>query len=176
MYVKHDIRRTYSFFFFAFIFLLNTVVEGTVERRQFELTSLTQLREDVKKNTDQVLRDTFKDSIFVGCVSENHCLIQYGTRLYIFRMERVAEEFFYQRFLDEFGNCGVICLSVANTRCDTVVFHSSNLFCLYRTLHLYTILLLWRWTKKKMNGDRRTDLRTIWRIWPVNYWDPNQRC
>ncbi|KAI9561761.1 putative MLH1 [Daphnia sinensis] len=89
----------------------SSVAPGIVERRQFELTSLTQLRENVKKNTDQVLRDTFKDSIFVGCVSEKHCLIQYGTRLYIFRMERVAEEFFYQRFLDEFGNCGVICLS-----------------------------------------------------------------
>lgn len=109
----------------VYVFSLNAVAQGIVERRQFELTSLTQLREDVKKNTDQVLRDTFKDSIFVGCVSEKHCLIQYGTRLYIFHMERVAEEFFYQRFLDEFGNCGVICLSVTNAthRCDHLFFH-----------------------------------------------------
>ncbi|XP_046641833.1 DNA mismatch repair protein Mlh1-like [Daphnia pulicaria] len=87
------------------------VIESITERRNFELTSLSQLREAVKNNTDQVLRDTFKDSIFVGCVSEKHCLIQHGTRLYIFCLERVAEEFFYQRFLEEFGNCGVICLS-----------------------------------------------------------------
>ena len=92
--------------------LYDAIVENTTERRQFELTSLIQLREAVKNNTDQVLRDTFKDSIFVGCVSEKHCLIQHGTRLYIFCLERVAEEFFYQKFLDEFGNCGVICLSV----------------------------------------------------------------
>ena len=89
-----------------------TFLENKIERRNFELTSLTQLREAVKQNADQVLRETFRDSIFVGCVSEKHCLIQYQTRLYIFSMERVAEEFFYQRLLEEFGNCGVICLSV----------------------------------------------------------------
>lgn len=94
------------------LIMANAIVESITERRNFELTSLSQLREAVKNNTDQVLRDTFKDSIFVGCVSEKHCLIQHGTRLYIFCLERVAEEFFYQRFLEEFGNCGVICLSV----------------------------------------------------------------
>lgn len=83
-----------------------------MERRNFELTSLVQLREAVKKNADEVLRETFRDSIFVGCVTEKHCLIQYQTKLYIFNMEIVAEEFFYQRLLNEFGNCGVICLSV----------------------------------------------------------------
>lgn len=99
-----------------------TVFHLVSERRHFELTSLTRLREAVKESADQVLRETFRDSIFVGCVSEKHCLIQHQTRLYIFSMERVAEEFFYQRLLDEFGNCGVINLSVIMACDETSCF------------------------------------------------------
>ena len=81
-------------------------------KRNFELTSLLQLREAVGKNSDQVLRDTFRNSTFVGCVSPKHSLIQYQTKLYVINMERVAEEFFYQHMVNEFGNFGFITLSV----------------------------------------------------------------
>lgn len=88
------------------------VALGNLQRRAFDLTSLSQLRATVQQNADPVLRDTFKNSIFVGCASKEHALFQHHTRLYVFNITRVAQEFFYQTFLNDFGNLGVIRLSV----------------------------------------------------------------
>ena len=86
---------------------------GDSERRHFDLTSLTQLRSEVQSNADPILRATFLDSTFIGCVDKKNALIQHQTKLYIINMDRIAEEFFYQTLLSEFGNCGVINLSVS---------------------------------------------------------------
>ena len=66
----------------------------------------------MQSNCDPTLRETFRLSTFVGCVSKTHSLIQYQTRLYIINMDNISEEFFYQTILNNFGNCGVISLSV----------------------------------------------------------------
>lgn len=70
------------------------------------------MSEAIQSNFDPALRDTFHLSTFVGCVSKTHSLIQYQTRLYIINMDTISEEFFYQTILNNFGNCGVIHLSV----------------------------------------------------------------
>ena len=85
----------------------------SAERRHFDLTSLSKLRTEVQSNADKILRETFRDSTFIGCVSKKNVLIQHQTKLYIINMDRIAEEFFYQTLLNEFGNCGMINLSVS---------------------------------------------------------------
>lgn len=88
------------------------LASGRPRRRTFELTSLRRLREEIKEKSDPLLREMFRDSTFVGCINDKHCLIQYQTRLYIIQMQRVTEEYFYQTLLNEFGNFGTISLSV----------------------------------------------------------------
>lgn len=85
---------------------------GSAQLRTIELSSLSQLRNAVQQNTDSVLRDTFKNSIFVGCATKDHALFQHHTRLYAFNITKVAQEFFYQILLNSFGNIGVIRISV----------------------------------------------------------------
>lgn len=89
----------------------NKQTGNSAERRHFDLTSLTHLRNQVQTNSDKILRETFHDSTFIGCVNKKNALIQHQTKLYIINMDRIAEEFFYQTLLNEFGNCGVINLS-----------------------------------------------------------------
>ncbi|XP_055330051.1 DNA mismatch repair protein Mlh1-like [Paramacrobiotus metropolitanus] len=83
-------------------------VLATKERaREFNYTSLLELRATVEGSMDVELRKVFAEHKFVGCASENTVLIQHGTKMFAVNIRRLSEELFYQLVLFDFGNFGV---------------------------------------------------------------------
>ena len=57
-------------------------------KRKIELTSVLQLRKEVKSQTSY-FREVLKNSSFVGCASQNNVLIQHESQLLVFNVEKL---------------------------------------------------------------------------------------
>ncbi|KAG0085123.1 DNA mismatch repair protein [Podila epicladia] len=80
-------------------------------RVEVRLTSVLQLREEVKKQGHPVLTPIFANHTFVGILDNQRGLIQNELALYLVHFEAVSEELFYQICLRDFSNFGFIRLS-----------------------------------------------------------------
>ncbi|KAF9580604.1 DNA mismatch repair protein, partial [Lunasporangiospora selenospora] len=92
-----------------------TLSRGTSKPRRaridVKLTSVLQLREEVKKEAHPVLTQIFANHTFVGILDNQRGLIQNELALYLVNYEFVSEELFYQICLRDFSNFGFIRLS-----------------------------------------------------------------
>ncbi|KJH45878.1 DNA mismatch repair protein [Dictyocaulus viviparus] len=75
-------------------------------QRVFDFESLRRLRKGICDKVSQPLREFFKSLNFVGCVTVNSMLLQFGTGLYIVKLDNVLQELFYQALIFSFGNFG----------------------------------------------------------------------
>ncbi|XP_053374339.1 DNA mismatch repair protein Mlh1-like [Mercenaria mercenaria] len=57
------------------------------------------------------LREMFSNHVFVGCVDKEFSLIQHQTKLLLTNTSKLTEELFYQLFIFDFGNFGLLRLS-----------------------------------------------------------------
>lgn len=80
-------------------------------RIDVKLTSVIQLREEVRKQGHPVLTPIFANHTFVGILDNQRGLIQNELALYLIHYEAVSEELFYQLCLRDFSNFGFIRLS-----------------------------------------------------------------
>ena len=60
------------------------------------------------------LRELFKHHTFVGCVNSEHAVIQHQTKLYLVNTVKLSQELFYQLAIFDFGNFGIMRLSVSD--------------------------------------------------------------
>ncbi|KAG0346415.1 DNA mismatch repair protein [Podila humilis] len=90
-------------------------------RVEVKLTSIIQLREEVKKLGHPVLTPIFANHTFVGILDNQRGLIQNELALYLVHFEAVSEELFYQICLRDFSNFGLIRLSTAAPIKDMVL-------------------------------------------------------
>lgn len=86
--------------------------------RQFvpcRLSSIKQLKSEVRDETHNELTETFASHTFVGIVDEQRRLaaIQSGVRLFLVDYGHVCFEYFYQLGLNDFGNFGLLQFSPA---------------------------------------------------------------
>lgn len=80
-------------------------------RRPILLKSVRELGEEFRAFSSADLKTLFKDSVFVGCVSHRHAILQHSTSLYLVNIERLSAELFYQIMIADFGNYGLMRLS-----------------------------------------------------------------
>ena len=80
------------------------------EQVPIRLTSIKNLRAEVREQQHEGLTDVFGSLIYVGVVDGNSRLvsIQSGVRLYLVDYGLISNEFFYQVGLSDFGNFGRI--------------------------------------------------------------------
>nr|AIL94185.1 MLH1 [Brachionus koreanus] len=88
-----------------------SMLRGQDFERSFNFKSLSELRENVEKNSSKNLKQVMGDLNFVGCIERELALIQYQTGLYILNTRLLSEELFYQICLFNFGNFGYFNLS-----------------------------------------------------------------
>ncbi|KAG0228844.1 DNA mismatch repair protein [Actinomortierella wolfii] len=81
-------------------------------RIEVKLTSVLQLREEVRKQAHPVLTSIFDNHTFVGILDNRRALIQNELALYLVDYETLSEELFYQMCLRDFSNFGYIRLSL----------------------------------------------------------------
>ena len=83
------------------------------ERQSIRLTSVKELRAEVRADIHEDMTAIFSEMVWVGVVDyhERLCLIQHLTKLYLVDYGAVAFELFYQVGLSEFGNFGAITLT-----------------------------------------------------------------
>ncbi|KAK3765990.1 hypothetical protein RRG08_002233 [Elysia crispata] len=89
----------------------DSIKRNKVKRREIRLNSILELRQEIKDDVSDAMRDLLQNHTFVGCVNESHALIQHSTRLYLANTTTLSKEMFYQLLLQEFGNFGVLRLS-----------------------------------------------------------------
>ena len=91
-----------------------TIIYGGTEREavHIRLSSVKQLRADVRDNVHNGLTDIIAGHTYVGVVDDFRrlCAIQGGTKLYLVDYGMFANEFFYQLGLTDFGNFGQMSL------------------------------------------------------------------
>ncbi|KAF9128870.1 DNA mismatch repair protein [Mortierella sp. GBA39] len=80
-------------------------------RVEVKLTSVLQLRDEVKKQGHSILTPIFASHTFVGILDNQRGLIQNELVLYLVNYEAISEELFYQICLRDFSNFGFIRLS-----------------------------------------------------------------
>ncbi|KAF9904706.1 DNA mismatch repair protein [Linnemannia zychae] len=80
-------------------------------RIEVKLTSVLQLRDEVKKEGHPILTPIFANHTFVGILDNQRGLIQNELALYLVNYEAISEELFYQICLRDFSNFGYIRLS-----------------------------------------------------------------
>ncbi|KAG1597240.1 hypothetical protein G6F47_007488 [Rhizopus delemar] len=80
-------------------------------RVEVRLTSLLQLRKEVKKNELIELTTIFQNHTFIGCVDDSLALIQCEQDIYLINYNIASEELFYQIALNEFCNMGELKLA-----------------------------------------------------------------
>ncbi|ORZ06926.1 mutL-like protein 1, colon cancer, nonpolyposis type 2 [Absidia repens] len=78
------------------------------DRVEVTLTSILNLRKNVKKTEHIGMTDLLSNHTFVGCVDDTLALIQHQTSLYLVNYAVISEELFYQVILAEFNNFGLI--------------------------------------------------------------------
>ncbi|XP_038665768.1 DNA mismatch repair protein Mlh1 [Scyliorhinus canicula] len=81
------------------------------KRRIINLTSVLGLREEVNSQNHTGLQDMLQNHSFIGCVNPQWALVQYQTKLYLINTTKLSQELFYQIFIYDFGNFGVLRLS-----------------------------------------------------------------
>ncbi|KAH3719211.1 hypothetical protein DPMN_062043, partial [Dreissena polymorpha] len=81
------------------------------KRREIKLTSVLDLQKKIKDNIHKGVREMFADHVFVGCVDEEFALMQHQTRLLLVNTTKLSKEMFYQLFIFDFGNFGLLRLS-----------------------------------------------------------------
>ncbi|KAF9162799.1 DNA mismatch repair protein [Actinomortierella ambigua] len=89
-------------------------------RVEVKLTSVLQLREEVRKQAHPVLRTIFEHHTFVGVLDQRRALIQNDLALYLIDYEVLSEELFYQLCLRDFSNFGYIRLTPMASIVDLV--------------------------------------------------------
>ncbi|KAF9997844.1 DNA mismatch repair protein [Entomortierella chlamydospora] len=82
-----------------------------IQRVEVKLTSVHQLREEVRKQGHPILTPIFANHTFVGILDNQRGLIQNELALYLVNYEAASEELFYQICLRDFSNFGFIRLS-----------------------------------------------------------------
>lgn len=80
-------------------------------RRIINLTSVKELREDIKQQTHKGLQELLQNHSFVGSVNPQWTLVQHQTKLYLLNTTKISQELFYQILIYDFGNFGVLRLS-----------------------------------------------------------------
>ncbi|KAI8599809.1 DNA mismatch repair protein Mlh1 [Dissophora ornata] len=81
------------------------------QRVEVKLTSVIQLRDEIRKQGHPILTPIFANHTFVGILDNQRGLIQNELALYLVNYEAVSEELFYQICLRDFSNFGFIRLS-----------------------------------------------------------------
>ncbi|KAI8334638.1 MutL-like protein 1, colon cancer, nonpolyposis type 2 [Chlamydoabsidia padenii] len=81
------------------------------ERVEVTLSSILNLRKNVKKNEHIGMTELLSNHTFVGCVDDTMAIIQHQTSIYLVNYAVISEELFYQIILAEFNNFGLIELS-----------------------------------------------------------------
>ncbi|KAI8374834.1 DNA mismatch repair protein Mlh1 [Blakeslea trispora] len=77
-------------------------------RVEVRLTSILQLRKEIKKAENQDLTYILSNHTFIGCVDDALALIQHEQNIYIVNYSAASEELMYQIVLNEFCNMGQI--------------------------------------------------------------------
>ena len=90
---------------------LSASLKSKASRTEVKLSSVLQLREEMKKQGHPVLTPIFANHTFVGILDNQRGLIQNELALYLIHYEAVSEELFYQICLRDFSNFGSIRLS-----------------------------------------------------------------
>lgn len=85
--------------------------ETGIKESETQLTSVQQLRQNIKSNCHETMKELLAEHVFVGCVSTKQALIQHGVKLYLCNTEKIMEEFFNQIIFHNFGNFGTITFS-----------------------------------------------------------------
>ncbi|KAG0003525.1 DNA mismatch repair protein, partial [Modicella reniformis] len=78
------------------------------QRVEVKLSSVLQLREEIRKQGHPILTPIFANHTFVGTVDNKRALIQNELALYLVHYEAISEELFYQICLRDFSNFGHI--------------------------------------------------------------------
>ncbi|XP_059144624.1 DNA mismatch repair protein Mlh1-like isoform X2 [Physella acuta] len=81
------------------------------KRNEVHLTSILELRQDIKDSCSSSMQEIFQNHSFVGCVSETHALLQHSTRLFLANTTVLSKHLFYQILLEDFSNFGILRLS-----------------------------------------------------------------
>ncbi|KIK94933.1 hypothetical protein PAXRUDRAFT_141840 [Paxillus rubicundulus Ve08.2h10] len=78
-----------------------------IQESSCNLTSISKLRQSVRKSVHRDLTEIIKKHTLVGIVDKHRCLslIQHATKLYLVNHAALAEEMFYQLALMQFGSC-----------------------------------------------------------------------
>ncbi|XP_040171010.1 DNA mismatch repair protein Mlh1 [Anopheles arabiensis] len=82
-----------------------------VVKRETRLHSIHTLRQQVESDGDENLRKIFRELTYVGTIDREQVLIQYDTKMYLSKVQPIAEELFYQLLLFNFGNFERLTLS-----------------------------------------------------------------
>ncbi|KAG0358396.1 DNA mismatch repair protein [Gamsiella multidivaricata] len=91
--------------------LSSTTARSKKPRIEVKLTSILQLRDEIRKQGHPILTPIFANHTFVGILDNQRGLIQNELALYLINYEAVSEELFYQICLRDFSNFGFIRLS-----------------------------------------------------------------
>ncbi|KAK4520142.1 uncharacterized protein ATC70_008273 [Mucor velutinosus] len=80
-------------------------------RVEVRLTSILQLRKDIKKQENAATTNILSNHTFIGCVDETFALIQSEQNIHLVNYNVASEELLYQIILHEFCNMGHLKLS-----------------------------------------------------------------
>uniref|UniRef100_UPI0037E725D3 DNA mismatch repair protein Mlh1 n=1 Tax=Semicossyphus pulcher TaxID=241346 RepID=UPI0037E725D3 len=84
---------------------------AALKRRVIRLSSIKELRAEIREKTHTGLQEMLQNHSFVGCVDPQWTLVQHQTKLYLLNSSRLSRELFYQILVYDFGNFGVLRLS-----------------------------------------------------------------
>jgi DNA mismatch repair protein MLH1 len=73
-----------------------------------ELTSVQNIREDIKLDCHPGLVAVLRKHVFVGVIDDDYSLLQYQTKMFMFNHSLLADELFYQTAILNFGNFYVL--------------------------------------------------------------------
>ncbi|KAI1294253.1 DNA mismatch repair protein [Mortierella claussenii] len=91
------------------------------QRVEVKLTSVLQLRDEIKKQGHPILTPIFLHHTFVGILDNQRGLIQNELALYLVNYEAISEELFYQICIRDFSNFGFIRLSTPASIKDLIL-------------------------------------------------------
>ncbi|XP_061108454.1 DNA mismatch repair protein Mlh1 isoform X2 [Conger conger] len=81
-------------------------------KRKIKLHSVKELRSEITERAHAGLGEMLQNHSFVGCVNPQWSLIQHQTKLYLLDITKLSQELFYQILMFDFGNFGVLRLSM----------------------------------------------------------------
>eukprot|EP01135_Chromosphaera_perkinsii_P004564 Nk52_evm34s288 gene=Nk52_evmTU34s288 len=85
----------------------------TKTKTEVKLTSVLELIDEFKGNSDGNLKEMLENSVYVGCVDTLRCMFQHKTELYLANSYLLSKELAYQMCLTGFSNFGDIKLEPA---------------------------------------------------------------